>query len=132
MYKRQGVTYTAVGAWSTPVSELPRFWLGWIARPRAPREHRHIPATVGQLDAVARARAYLRAIPTPVVGLGSDTATFSAAARLVKGFKLDPATAVSLMMLWAPSFDRLWIERKVASAERYATEPAGGLLEARR
>jgi hypothetical protein len=62
-----------------------------------------------------------------VIGHGSDVATFSAAARLVRGFALDAATAVDLLCEWAPTFDREWITRKVECAARYADEPVGGL-----
>jgi hypothetical protein len=123
-----GRSYVAEGDWSVPPAQLPTFWVGWLARPQ--RQAQRVPgaqasASTGAAD---RARAYLRAIPRPVIGQGSDAATFYAAARLVRGFDLPDALAVELLQEWAPDFDSWWLERKVASAAKYADEPLRGLL----
>jgi hypothetical protein len=121
-----GARYEAIGDWSIPVAKLPAFWLGWIAPPRPRVSPRPVHVQGG--DAVKRARAYLAAIPRPVIGQGSDAATFGAACRLVRGFLLEPALAVELLLAWS-GFDREWIEAKVESAGKYGSESEGGLLE---
>jgi hypothetical protein len=121
----KGHVYAMAGDWSVPSSALPAFWVGLLERPRQHPQRPPSPRPTG--DVVERARRYLAAVPTPIVGQGSDAATFSAAARLVRGFDLQPETAVCLLQEWAPSFDRWWIERKVECAVKYADEPVGGL-----
>jgi hypothetical protein len=72
----------------------------------------------------------LAAIPRPEIGQGSDVATLQAACRLVRGFKLDPMDAESLLWNWTggrPGWTRDWVARKVAHAVRYGTEPIGAL-----
>lgn len=122
-----GHVYLMGGDWSVPLASLPMFWVGWLARPAAVAPVRPSgPRPTG--DVADRARRYLAAIPRPVIGQGSDAATFSAAARLIRGFELDVETAVSLLVEWAPAdFDVEWIRGKVECAARYATEPIGGL-----
>jgi len=131
-HHRSGVLYVAQGNWRIPSAKLPTFWPGWLESKRSPPEPRPLSPSVVGIDATARARAYLRSIPSPIVDHGSDAATFYAAARLVKGFGLGQTAAVLLLQEWAPAFDRMWIEKKVEGALKYATEPVGGLLEGRR
>jgi hypothetical protein len=126
-----GMAYSAVGDWSVPAEKLPAFWLGWLRpkpkldpKPRTPRSG----GDPGPDDRLRRARAYLFAIPRPVIGEGSDNATFRAACRLVRGFCLDPGAAIDLLLEWS-GFDRSWLEEKVTSAVKYGEEPEGGLLE---
>jgi len=78
-----GAIYTLAGDWNAPNRTVPRFWPGWLARPAAvsPRQ-----PSGSRSDVLARARAYLLAIPSPTIGAGSDVATFYAACRLVRGF----------------------------------------------
>ena len=77
-----------------------------------------------------RARKYLAAIPVPVIGHGSDTATLYAACRLVRGFGLTDSDASALLWEWAgnrPGWTRLWIDQKVKNAQQHGTEPIGAL-----
>lgn len=124
-----GVIYREAGDWTRPIADLPCFWRGWLQRPNRPsREPKPTIRPTGEV--VERARRYLAAIPLPVIGAGSDAATFSAACRLVRGFDLDAATVEQLLWEWAGNRDgwtRQWIARKVASAERSGREPVGGL-----
>ncbi len=125
-----GACYTEAGDWTVRREDLPRFWPGWIARPRPPAAlTRQTPRPTG--DLITRARAYLEAIPPPTIGQGSDAATLYAACRLVRGFALSPADAAALLWEWAggrPGWTHDWVARKVASAERYGTEAVGGLV----
>jgi hypothetical protein len=121
-----GASYRQVGDWAVPVAELPVFDGRLLERQRPQPARR--PASRPTGDAVERARRYLRAVPTPIEGQGSDGATFGAACRLVRGFRLDAVTAIELLSEWAPHFEPTWIAHKVASASRYGTEPEGGLL----
>lgn len=120
-----GAVYTAEGDWSVPTAKLPAFWLGWIERPRPTTPG---PAATFHGAAESRVASYLAACPRPVIGQGSDVATFTAACRLVRGFALPKETAIDLLTAWS-GFDRWWIALKVASAERYGGEPKGGRLE---
>jgi hypothetical protein len=124
-----GAIYSEAGDWTVPPEDLPRFCPEWLARPQQTRQApaRTIHPT-GEL--VTRARAYLSAIPQPEIGQGSDTAVLYAACRLVRGFGLTSAEAVTLLWEWAggrPGWDPEWIAQKVAHAERYGTEPIGAL-----
>jgi hypothetical protein len=124
-----GVEYREAGDWSVPRDALPRFWPGWLQRPtRHSPPRATLPRPTG--DLVDRARRYLAAVPPPDIGAGSDTATLSAACRLVRGFGLPAADAEVLLWEWAggrSGWTRDWIARKVAHAERYGTEPIGAL-----
>jgi hypothetical protein len=123
-----GARYTALGNWTVSVAKLPRFWPGWIARPERQPAPRPAQRFESATDVVRRARAYLQRIPPPVIGQGSDAATFFAACRLLRGFALDAETTLALLVEWSPAdFDREWIARKVESAERYGEETIGGL-----
>jgi len=125
-----GVIYRYAGDWTRTRDALPRFWPGWLhsteRRSLPPERMRPIPA--GPL--IDRARRYLAAVPVPEIGAGSDVATFTQACRLVRGFGLTPIDAEVLLWEWAGNrhgWTRAWIADKVASAERYGTEPIGGL-----
>lgn len=127
---RSGVLYSEAGDWSVPRADVPVFWPGWLTRPRRtePQPARLLPLTrAPQL----RARAYLAAIPKPDIGCGSDAAVFEVACRLVRGFGLSAADAEDLLWDWAggrPGWTRDWIAQKVAHADKYGTEPVGGLV----
>jgi hypothetical protein len=123
-----GAAYVEAGDWSVSHEQLPRFWPGWLVRPRHTAVIQTTTRPTG--DMVARARAYLAAIPRPEIGAGSDVATLSAACRLVRGFDLSDADAVSLLWGWAggrPGWSWDWVARKVAHARRYGSEPIGAL-----
>jgi hypothetical protein len=124
-----GVEYLEAGDWTAPRTHLPRFWPGWLqrpTRPAVPRPREQRPTG----DTINRARRYLAAIPLPEIGAGSDTATLSAACRLVRGFDLSGRDAQALLWEWAggrPGWTRDWIAEKVRHAMRYGTEPIGAL-----
>lgn len=126
-----GVLYRFGGDWTAPREAVPRFWSGWLQPehpPTPPRRPR--PSTTGS-ELVVRARAYLAAIPRPEIGAGSDTATFNAACRVLRGFNLSTAEAEELLWEWAggrPGWTREWVAAKVAHADRYGREQIGGLL----
>jgi Bifunctional DNA primase/polymerase, N-terminal len=124
-----GHVYAALGDWRAALDELPVFDPAWIATPLSPpRSARTF--TGHSTDALTRARAYLAAIPVPVIGQGSDAKTFEVACRLVRGFMLDEETTLVLLQEWAPAFDAWWLRRKVENAQAFGTEPVGGYLEA--
>jgi hypothetical protein len=124
-----GPVYREAGDWSVPRTEVPRFWPGWLERPKCKQATTsHLPKPTGNL--VDRARKYLAAIPVPVIGAGSDNGTLYAACRLTRGFGLSTAEAEALLWEWAggrPGWTREWITAKVRHAERYGTEPVGAL-----
>lgn len=131
-----GATYDFAGDWSQPRETVPVFWPGWLERTARPASESanalaaaiHPRRPGHSADALTRARMYLAAIPRPDIGAGSDQAVFYAACRLVRRFELAAADAVDLLWEWAgqrPGWDREWITRKVAHAERYGSEPRG-------
>ncbi len=124
-----GARYLEAGDWTRPRADVPRFWVGWLARPTrpAPPPPRVTPPTG---DVVERARRYLAAIPPPQLGHGSDAATLYAACRLVRGFELSETDATALLWAWCGNragwtFD--WVAQKVHHAARYGSEPIGAL-----
>jgi len=123
-----GALYEYAGDWTVPREKLPRFWVGWIERPKKVTAER--PASVPCGNIAERARRYLAAIPRPEIGSGSDSATLYAACRIVRGFGLSESEAVELLWEWAGGRDgwsRDWIEQKIRNAVRYGTEPVGVL-----
>ena len=124
-----GTLYEYAGDWTVPREQLPRFWPGWLqrrSRPSTPSPT--LPRPVGNV--IERARRYLAAIPRPEIGAGSDSATLSAACRLVRGFELNEADAAALLWEWTggrPGWTYDWVARKVAHAARYGSEPVGAL-----
>ncbi len=79
-----------------------------------------------------RARAYLARMPVSVSGAGGHVAAFSAAMALVKGFALDEATALALLVEWNASCLPPWTEadlrHKLRSAASSSGKPSGYLL----
>jgi hypothetical protein len=124
-----GATYEEAGDWGVPRHHSPRFWPGWLERPRrTPSPGPPRPRPTG--DTVERARRYLARIERPEIGFGSDNAVLYAACRLVRGFGLSAPDAEALLWEWAggrPGWTREWVARKVAHAERYGTESIGAL-----
>ncbi len=123
---RSGFVYRAVGDWRVPKGQLPRldpsvFELRKIAAPPPPP---HRPVS----DLAERGRLYLARIPRPVIGQGSDNATFGAACRLTRGFGLPAPIALALLRRWAPDFDPAWLARKVESAAKHGSEITRGLV----
>jgi hypothetical protein len=119
-----GAEYRMTGDWSVAMAALPLFDVRLLER--LPSRPSRPPAVRPTGDLATRARRYLRAVPRPIEGQGSDVSTFSAACKLVRGFGLPPEAAVELLHEWAPDFDARWIERKVMSAQAYGSEPIGG------
>lgn len=123
-----GAAYTFGGDWTVTRERLPRFWTGWLQRPARPASPYSGPRPTGHV--IDRARSYLAAIPKPEIGQGSDVQTLYAACKLVRGFDITEATAVDLLWEWAggrPGWTREWVEKKVAHALKYGTEPIGAL-----
>jgi hypothetical protein len=83
-----------------------------------------------------RARRYLAALPHAIAGSHGDLHTFRVCCRLVRGFALDDAEALTMLQEWNTHCQPPWtdreLEQKIASARRYGREPIGGLLEVRR
>jgi hypothetical protein len=128
-----GVYYQFAGDWRVPREQLPCFSSAWL--PSAPPERvtkQGSPLRSSQTaDALKRARAYLAAVPRPEIGYGSDTATFVAACRLVRGFALSESDAEYLLWEWAggrPGWTREWVIQKVRSARDNGSEQIGALL----
>jgi hypothetical protein len=123
-----GTPYRATGDWSIARAEIPRFWPGWLASPkRPPVAPTPLPRPTG--DLVTRARAYLHAIPRPVIGEGSDEAVFRAACKLGRGFGLPETDTTSLLWEWCghrPGWTYAWVASKVRSAMLHGHEAIGG------
>ena len=127
---RTGAKYEFAGDWSVPREQLPRFWVGWLARPQRRTVARPPTQPRPTGDIVARARRYLAVIPRPEIGQGSDAATLSAACRLVRGFDLSASDATTLLWEWAggrPGWTPEWIAGKVRNAIAYGSETVGAL-----
>ena len=125
-----GHVYLAAGDWTAPRARVPFFWPGWLQRsqpvPAAPVR----PVTRPAGDVVDRARRYLAAIPVPIIGAGSDSATLYAACRIMRGFDLSEADAIELLWDWCgsrPGWTHEWVAQKVRHARRYGSEAIGGL-----
>jgi hypothetical protein len=93
------------------------------------------PAASGprRADAMTRASAYLATMPPAISGSGGHQATWSAALALVRGFDLDPGSALYLLerefnLRCQPPWARRDLEHKVTSAAR-ANVAVGYLLE---
>jgi hypothetical protein len=98
-----------------------------------PQTHRRVVQTTG--DAIGRARHYVEAIPPAIAGAHGDVHTFRICCRVVRGFGLTDADAMSVLRDWNTRCVPPWSERelldKVSRARRYGREPIGGLLEER-
>jgi hypothetical protein len=74
------------------------------------------------------------ALPPAIAGQHGDLHTFRVCCRLVRGFAMPHADALSLLAEWNARCEPPWSERelteKVRRARRYDREPIGGLLEA--
>jgi hypothetical protein len=120
-YLRQGDVHTA--------SDFPRPIVEH--RPASPtRSARHSRSTKSALE---RARRYLAALPPAIAGQHGDLHTFQVCCRLVRGFALPDADALSLLADWNARCEPPWSERelmdKVRRARRHGREPIGGLVE---
>lgn len=120
---QSGHVYRRTGDWSVPLAKLPVLDVSLLAR--APRPAPAPPRVRPVGDLADRARRYLGRIERPVVGQGSDALTFRTACKLVRGFALPTGEAVELLSEWAPDFDRWWLEKKVATAMAFGSEPFG-------
>lgn len=121
-----GFVYEFAGDWRIPKRQIPRLDPGVFALPKvAPAPRPRITRPLSNLE--ERGRRYLAKIPRPVVGHGSDQATFIAACRLVRGLGISPDVTVELLHEWAPDFTAPWLRRKVESALRFGSEVMGSL-----
>jgi hypothetical protein len=124
-----GIVYGFAGDWTIPRERVPIFWPGWIKRPpRPPTSPTPRPRPTG--DVIDRARRYLAAIPAPIIGEGSDEATYKAACHLVRGFALTTSDTIELLWEWAggrSGWDREWVAAKVTNALQHGKESIGGL-----
>jgi hypothetical protein len=129
-----GLKYREAGDWTAPRDRLPMFSPGWLERPAVPAtlaaSKRPVVGTIEPFQLLARARAYLAAIPRPEIGAGSDQAVWKAACRLTRGFAFSVTDAEDLLWEWAgdrPGWTREWIAQKVRHAEKNGKEPHGAL-----
>lgn len=144
-----GAAYRFDGDWTQPKTALPVFSPDWLLRVSSNRRAAEVtnqgtgvkPIAVDRelsdkvseksFDALTRARAYLAVIPPPVIGAGSDAATFTAACRLVRGFNLQSTDAERLLWEWCgnrPGWTREWVNQKVTNADKHGAELRGALL----
>ena len=85
-------------------------------------------------DRIERARRYLAALSPAIAGQHGDLHTFRVCCRLVRGFALSDADALTLLAEWNVRCQPPWPERdlceKLRRARQYGREPIGGMLEA--
>lgn len=83
---------------------------------------------------VERARRYLAALSPAIAGQHGDLHTFRVCCRLVRGFALTDADALTLLAEWNVRCQPPWSERdlceKLRRARQYGRERIGGMLEA--
>lgn len=95
-----------------------------------------LPVRTGQSGALARVRAYLRSVPPAVAGERGDAHTFRVCCRVVRGFALDDAEALTALAEWnercAPPWSVEELASKVRNAKLYGRELVGGLIAANR
>jgi hypothetical protein len=81
-----------------------------------------------------RAHRYVATIPPAVSGQHGDVRTFRVCCRLVRGFALSDADALTVLTDWNARCEPPWSERelvgKLRGARQYGREPFGGFLEA--
>lgn len=78
-------------------------------------------------EAKRRIRLELHYNGEPQIGDGSDDRSYKLVARLRDIGLTDPTIIDMLEALWAPHFDREWIETKVTNAERYGQNERGSV-----
>ena len=106
-----------------------------VTRPtsRESRGTAHERCVSGSLnDRVDRARRFLQSVEPAVAGKHGDLRTFRICCRVVRGFDLSDAEAISVLHTWNARCEPPWSEHqlleKVQNARRYGREPYGGLL----
>ena len=129
-----GTVYDASEWWTDPRTDVPIFNPAWVplppAKPTTPSHQRTSPPRAIALH-VERARRYLQRVPMPVIGQGSDDATFRAAARLVRDFACTVDDATDLIVEWAghqEGWTVEWIRQKVEHASKYGRARVGAIL----
>jgi hypothetical protein len=84
------------------------------------------------LDRQARARQFLTTVEPAVLGRHGDLRTFRICCRMVRGFDLSDAEALSVMSEWNGRCQPPWSDRellnKLQNARRYGREGFGSLL----
>lgn len=123
-----GFVYELAGDWRVRKEGIPRLNLSVFEIPKAAPKPASAKPAHPLSDLCERGRRYLAKVPRPIVGHGSDSATFIAACRLVRGFGIRPDDALALLHEWAPDFTLPWLRRKVESALRHGTEVTGSLV----
>lgn len=88
------------------------------------------------MPVMERVRRYVTALPAAIAGQHGDQHTFRVCCRLVRGFALSDAEALTALTDWNARCQPPWSDReliaKLHHARRYGREPIGGLLEAQR
>jgi hypothetical protein len=95
---------------------------------------RSMYASSANLSLLSRAHRYVATIPPAVSGQHGDVRTFRVCCRLVRGFALSDADALTVLTDWNARCEPPWSERelvdKLRGARQYGREPFGGFLEA--
>ena len=104
-----------------------------LTRPSETRSSRHdrrVPSTLN--DRVDRARRFLWSVEPAIAGKHGDLRTFRICCRVVRGFDLSDAEAISVLHTWNARCEPPWSEgqllEKVQNARKYGREPYGALL----
>lgn len=111
---------------------------GALARAAAPAPTPELPSRpslphTAAPDVVDRARAYLERCDPAISGQGGHRQTFVVAQKLVRGFALDDATALSLLGEWNARCQPPWSERelrrKIQQAGAHGRQTPGELRD---
>lgn len=124
--------------WTTPRTELapaPAWLLGRLLPPPTPTPVSLSPMRTDTGDVHRRAVAYLATLPGAISGSAGHAACFRAAEVLVRGFALDPKTALDVLVAHynvrcAPPWSLPELLHKIDSAARVGRMPVGALLAA--
>lgn len=113
-------------------------YVTWIETPQnaTPREtptQASRPTSDDHAHVLARARAYLAAVPPAIEGQGGDQRTFTTICAIVRGFDLSDSDALDVLRDWnarcAPPWTERELQAKIDGARRYGEEAFGGRLD---
>lgn len=135
--REDGRTYEWIHSpWTTEIASPPD-WLVDLVVDRSASQvdpvecdgpARHADVTIVK-NGLARAKAYVDAVPGAVSGQGGHAATFELAVKLVLGFDLNDADAYALMTRWNERCQPPWTERdlkrKLSEARKRGRLPVG-------
>src|SRR4029453_2523733 len=100
--------------------------------PSVPAAAIRMALTQERREPLARARRYLARVPPAMTGQHGDLHTFQVCCRLVRGFALSDAEAMTLLAEWnarcAPPWSERELQDKLQRARRCAGEPLGGMV----